>query len=414
MTLQINLVRRGLCGLVLCWLGFSAIPATIADAEDLGPQKTVEVVGTSPFSESDPAAMRETALQNGLRAAVVEVATEAVGAQFFAGNAAAIRKTLLAKSQRFILSYRVIEEGRVDETYQVLVQAAVSVGLIDETLRRTGIIRQAESLPAVLFLTSQQSLEKEIPRYWWSGTSQDEEFAAENAMVQALAESGFEIVRRSAPGVRVAAARQRFTPDPKDRAAADIGLRIGADVVVVGRSSALATSGPGAQGPRTFTATASLRALEVPSADLLAQTAENFVTVDTDDHAGAIKALAGVGEKAGRSLAALLRPAWINRANKAPALRLEVEGTRALRDFVRFRKILKVTVGIRGIQLERLQANQAVISVDMDGDAQALAAKLMANQYPSFRVDIYEVSRKILKIRLVNTTGPGDSSQPLA
>jgi hypothetical protein len=291
--------------------------------------------------------------------------------------------------------------------YQVLVQVTVSAGTIEETLRRAGTLRSAENLPKVLFLTSQQNLDDVVPRYWWSGTYQDTEFVAENAMMQALSESGFEVIGRNATGLRSAAASQRFTPSPENREAADLGLRLGADVVVVGQSTAQGTTGSGAQGPRTFTATAALRALEIPSGDLLTEVTENFVTVDTDDRAGGLKALAGVGERAGRSLAALLRPAWLNRTQKASVLRMEVEGTRALSDFVRFRHILKATEGVRGIRIESLKADQAVVAVEVDGNARTLAAKLMANNYPAFTIDIYDVSAEGLKVRLVRAAGSG-------
>jgi hypothetical protein len=82
-------------------------------------------------------------------------------------------------------------------------------------------------------------------------------------------------------------------------------------------------------------------------------------------------------------------------------LRIEVEGTRALAEFVRFRRILNATAGVRGSQIEVLASDRALIAVDFNGNARSLAANLMANSYPSFGIDIFDMSDRGFAVRLV-------------
>jgi hypothetical protein len=170
-------------------------------------------------------------------------------------------------------------------------------------------------------------------------------------------------------------------------------------------SAAQAAPDVSGEASRPYSATAIVRAIDAPSAAFLAATTESFTVDGGDDQSGGVEALTGAGTQAGGRLAALLGPAWLSRKKEDDLLRLEVEGTRALAEFVRFRSILKKTAGVRGIQMEVLRPDQAVIAVNFDGNGQSLAAKLLAHAYPSFGIDIYDLTGARLKVKLTRVAG---------
>lgn len=401
MALHRLTLSRCLFALSALFLLASTVTGPTADAQDGTPLQTVDVTGSSPVSLEDPAGMREKALADGLARAVFQVASETIDPEVFSRKTEAIRSVLLENPQNYIETYRVLGETETEEDYQVFVQVAVSVELIAAQLKRVGILGSEQRLPKILFLASQQNLTDPLPRYWWSGNAGNDDFVAIEAMGRAMRENGFDVFSPRAPGVMETAVSKGFAPYPEDRQAIDLALQLGAEVAVVGHASAESAGGAAGSVMRTYQAVASLRALEVPSGTVLAAVTQEATATDAEDRIGGLKALAAAGSAAGESLEANLKSAWLTRQKEAAVLRIEVEGTRALAEFVRFRRILNATAGVRGSQIEVLASDRAVIAVDFNGNVQSLAANLMANSYPSFGIDISDMSDRGFTLRLV-------------
>jgi len=84
---------------------------------------------------------------------------------------------------------------------------------------------------------------------------------------------------------------------------------------------------------------------------------------------------------------------------------LEVEGTHALADFVRFREALKETQGANEVRIEVLRRDSSVIAVGFDGNAEALARILMATGYESFGIKINQITSNGISLQLIKNTG---------
>jgi len=79
-----------------------------------------------------------------------------------------------------------------------------------------------------------------------------------------------------------------------------------------------------------------------------------------------------------------------------------VDGTQNLSNFVLFRRVLSDIPGVEGIKIREMKADASTLMVGYAGTPKALADALILKTFDTFGININEVSESHLRIEIVS------------
>ena len=392
--------------MVLFWLasllavGFLT-PHT-AGAQQRAESKTFLVVGTAAVKGDNVAAAREKAIADGLVTAVALMTEELLEAESFVEHFPQLNELLFGRTSTYVRSYKVLAEAAQGKSYHVVVQATVSGSKISNYLTEAGFLKTETNLPVVLLLIAEQKLDEPYPGFWWGTEGAFFQSLSEVRMVERLKEAGFTIIdhkpARSGQQINWEAFDQ---PDLTDLEAAELGSLLKAEVVVLGESNVNPATNIMGSAMRSFNGTIAVRAIQTDSAESILNLTRTTVAVSEDDVSGSRMALEEVGGLAGQALAEELTLAWQYKASKPSLITLVIRGTEHLATYVKFRKAMNSIPGVGGIRVKGIKPNEATLLVEYKGKAKELAAALMQQNHQSFGINIFEVTRNMVRVELI-------------
>ncbi len=264
-------------------------------------------------------------------------------------------------------------------------------------MAKIDLLNPEKQFPSILFCLTEQKLDMQQPRYWWGRELIKEDFQSETAMAAIMAEKGFHIIRHGLLNQPL-----NYNLVLTDSQALNLGARLQADVVIIGSALVERAGNTIGQEIKTFKGITSARAVRVKTGEKIAFTNRSLMTANAAEDKGSQAALADTCRLAGDDMAIQIAAVWHETAAASPLVELNVVGTGGnIAGFVKFRTILKELSGVNDIQLRELLPDKATIDVDFQGDARALANALMLKTFKTFGINIYEISRNNLKIRLI-------------
>ncbi len=123
---------------------------TTTKAEDQSSLKTFEAVGNSRLHGTQIADAREAAISCALLGAVDRAVIEMITIEIFSRNFSAITEITSSNVKQFVHSYKVLAEARTGGYYRTMVQATVSLGLLQKQLSEAGFLLEKKSLKSSL------------------------------------------------------------------------------------------------------------------------------------------------------------------------------------------------------------------------------------------------------------------------
>ncbi|MFV9645340.1 MAG: hypothetical protein ACNYWU_05905 [Desulfobacterales bacterium] len=370
-------------------------------AEEQLHTKTVLVIGTGRIYADNVTVARNRAISNSLVSAIENVAKDFLPLESLIQNFQVINEILYSKTKEFVQGYKVLTEALSGNTYRVMVQATVSIDKVQQQLSIAGIMIGKKSMPRLLFFIAEQSTEANLPQYWWGEGMSAVKSAAENGMAAVMMEKGFLIIDYGELAQNFRNETLSLGPEFYHQEVVKLGVRLNADVVIVGKS--IAGNAPNIMGKniKSFKGTVTVQAFRTDTGEEIAFASQTALTVNTDEVAGGRAALSEAGALAGKDLSLQILEEWQKEIKKLVNIELFVEGTANFANFVQFRKTLNDILGVSRIQLKEMRLDESVISVDFQGNAKELADALMLKAFDSFGINIYEVSQKCLRIELI-------------
>ena len=387
--------------LVIFLLAFATVLPCFVQAEEKTALKTVEATGTSRIDNENIASARNNAISNSLAFAVESAASDLLSLDSLVQNFQTLNKILYSHTDQFIQGYKVLAESMFENRYRVMVQATVSVDMVEEQLSKFGILTCEKRMPSILFLIVEQNLEEISLLYWWGENMAFFKTVSEKAMAKAMMEKDFSVIDHSDMAQNLSVEIVNDRPYLNDNDAVMLGAGVKADVVIVGKSIAQKTLNTLGTYTRSFKATVSARALRTDTGEEIASTVQTAVTVNSDEIAGGMEALSNAGILAGNKMALQVASVWQKKIKESAKLSIIVEGTSNLANFVMFRKALNNMSGASNIQIVEIETDKATIIIDFQGHAKTFADALMLNTFESFRINIYEVWQNRLMIELI-------------
>lgn len=394
----INIIR-----LIIFFLAVLVTVSGAVHAQEQKLTKIVEVIGKGTIQGDNVVAAKEQAISSSLVSAVKLATEELLPLESAVRDFRTLNKILYDHTDKFVQEYKVLTEQMDGNQYSVLVQVRVSIDKVKELLSSAEIIQGKKTMPKVLFFIAEQNLEDISPMYWWGEGMAFVKGFSENAMAEIMRKEGFSVIDHGAmvQNRRVEAVKNK--PDLDNQEAVGLGAHLQADVVIVGKSIAHKSSNAMGSDIGSFKGTLTAFAYLTDSGEEIGSTIRTTVTANADEITGGRDALSRVGIFAGEDLASQIIAAWQKKIHGHAMVKVIVEGTRNLRNFVMFRRIINDMRGVNGIQVTEINPDEATLIVDFQGNAKMLADALILKSFESFGIDIFTVSRNHLRIELIPT-----------
>ena len=386
--------------LVFCIIIFSASTIGPAHGQESGVTKVVQAFGSAAIYKDNVSAAREQAISNSLVSAVDMVVLEMVPMESLIENFQATNQILSENTSVFIQGYKVLAEIEYKKTYRVVVKATVSVADLEEQLFNVGVAMGKKTLPTILFLISESTMDDALPKYWWGADFPYFKAAAENAITSVMLTKGFAIIDPGDMVQTVGMDIENVEPDLDNATAIQLAARFGADVVVIGTSKVERTGNIMGSNVRSFRAAVDIRALETQTGTDVASASQTAVASNANEYEGSNQALLDAGRLSGEALSEQIISAWQKRDTEFATLKIIVEGTRELTNFVLFRRALTDISGVEGVKTREMRPDTSTLTVDYTGTPKSLAAALLLKTFDTFGINITEVSDEHLRVSI--------------
>jgi len=363
--------------------------------------KTVEAIGTGRLYAQNVAGAKNQAISDGLVAAMEKVVSDFLPVESLIQNFQLLNETFYEHTDQFVQNYRVLTEAMSGNAYRVIVQATISVDQVQRQLAAAGIMLGKKAMPRILFFIAEQNPGGSLTKCWWKKDADIDKNASEIGMAGAMRDAGLLIVD---PGDIIQYIKYediRLKVDPDQLEAIDLGARFHADIVIVGKATVDTASNIMGAQIKSFKGTVAASAYRTDTGEEIASTTQTAIAVNADAITGGRDALSSAGALAGDKLSSQIINAWRTEIKKLIMVEIIVKGTDHLANFVAFRSILADIPGVNNVQLSEMNADNALISVNFQGDTKELADKLMLKNYESFGINIYEISQNSLHIGLM-------------
>jgi hypothetical protein len=223
-----------------------------------------------------------------------------------------------------------------------------------------------------------------------------------------MREKGFIIVDRTALGGDVQLGPEYWDSELSDDAAAKLGRKLGADLVIVGKAVARYSEEVSGNDMKSIQATVSTRAITADTGLMIASSQRTNGLARRDDSTGGREAIILSASAVAQDLTRQIVAKWGEGVVRHPVLvELVVKGIKEYADFVKFRGHLRNDIrGVRNVYLRSISADGAKMDVDIMGNARILADDLMLQPFENFAVNIFEVSEKGVKLELIPSRMP--------
>ncbi len=394
MTMLIISCGSGVCG---------------TDASDV---KTVVGLGSRAIVNGNTASAKDQAIKDAISSSVAKVVSSMLTRSDLTANLGIIYENVLNNPQKYIVTYRLLNELEKDNHYIVAVDSKIDSAALNTLFTEQGILNKKNQIPKVLLLISEQSPGEILPRYWWGKNPLPYKSITENAVAAYISNS--HICEISGAG------DQR--PDPEtlgisfasihdSNSAIKLAREIKADVVVIGSATAKETLNTMGD-KKSYQADVSLKAFRTDTGDKIASVETKGAAQNAVSETGIEEGFYKAGTLAGEELVSAIDQHLIEQNNGPRIIEIRIKGTDYLSSFIMLKRIMNKMDGIQDIQTKELGSDQAVADIKFLGTAKKLANALMLQTFDSFGIEISDVKDASLTIKFVpvNKTKPVSKS----
>ena len=350
--------------------------------------------GTAQVLNSDKSQARDVAIQDALRNAVEQVTGAVVSSSTVVENAMTVEDNIYSKAKGYVKSYTVLDATEADNgnTLNVKIKALVRAEALKEDI---GDIVKGAGNPRMMVLIT----ERNIGQTDYSGVDVSLGIA-ESAITEEMRQKGFEFVDQETAEKNVRRDKAMAALDGDAKAAALIGDRAGADVIITGKAYAQEAKGVSEMlgGMKSMQATVSVKAFNTDDGKVLVSKSESDRAVHIDEVAGGIEAI----RKASVKIADYLSDEIVKRFTRgANTVTLSVTGVKDFQAYTDFVNSLKYEVrGIKAVHERDMTGNVAMVEVETRFNARQLATELLYKPFEKFTARTTAVTANRINLRI--------------
>ncbi|MEC7641434.1 MAG: hypothetical protein VYC17_04680 [Nitrospinota bacterium] len=280
------------CVTVMAWM----VPVSFSEGaagQEASGVPVYDVTAEVDVLEDNFVVARRKAVTAAMREVVKAVLEEMLGTEVYEANLRLLRNTI-ARARRYVRGYRFIEA--IDNSNEMIVEVHLEITLFTEVLRkkmrRLGILTGPGAEGTVVILIKEQSLALPGDAGFWDQTP-----FAESSLSQGLTGAGFMVVNRDSLQGLISEETALQAMNGDIETAADIGLKTGADIVIVGHAVSTKMPGQSALEMQTVQANMSLKVLSPLNSVIIAAKSDFAAAEGVDVMDGEKEAFQRVSKK---------------------------------------------------------------------------------------------------------------------
>ncbi len=381
-------------------LALLALAPAAAPAEES--VKTAEATGEAAVAD-DLQAARKAAQDDAMRGCVQQVAATLVTASTETDQGQLLSDKVFAHSQGYVRKFTVLEDRQDGNVWLTKLRCEVSEAKLDEDLMAFGIAYRRAGMPRVMVLVAEQSITATEASGWWQGGGNAADLRVmENAFMDRMEKSGFTFIDPEVLSGKLTL--ESIGADPNVAKAREIGLKAGAEVVVVGRAVAKPLGEIPIDGGTFFSAVAnvSARAVRTDTGEVIAA-AEFTGTAGKgfERTTAGRNALSEAGRQLARDLFAKIGRVWVKEQSGVRRIALVVKGVDDYARLAGFKQVLLASVkGVKDVQQRSMEDGRAELDVSLAGTAEAFATDLATRKFAGYACKIKKVTPNAVEVEL--------------
>ncbi len=364
--------------------------------------QTTEAIGQAPVA-GDLLAARDRAKDDALRNCVQQVATTIVTAGTETDQAQLLSDKIYSHSVGYVRRFQILEDKQDGNTWVTKVRCDVSEAKLDEDLLAFGIAYQRAGMPRVLVLVAEQAINATQAAGWWQGGGNTADLrVVENAFMDRMEKSGFTFV--DAEVLQGKVKLESIGADPNVQQAREIGVKSGAELVIIGRAIAKPL-GEIAIDNGTFyssVANVSARAVRTDTGQVVA--AAEFTSPagkGFEQSTAGAKALSEAGRMLAREMFMRVGKVWTREQSGLRRIDMTVRGVDDYGRLAAFKNVLVNSVrGVKDVQERSMEEGRAELEVSLSSTAQAFATDLATRKFQGFAVKVRKVTANAVEVEL--------------
>jgi hypothetical protein len=364
--------------------------------------QTAEAVGQAAVA-GDALAAKEQAKDDALRSCVQQVASTIVTASTETDQAQLLSDKVFSHSVGYVRRFQILQDGQDGNTWVTKLRCEVSEAKLDEDLMAFGIAYRRAGMPRVLVLIAEQAINATQATGWWQGGGNAADLRVmENAFMDRMEKSGFAFVDAEVLHGKVRL--EAVGADPNVQQAREVGVKSGADVVIVGRAIAKPLGELQIDNGTFYSAVAnvSARAVRVGTGEVIAA-AEFTGTAGRgfEQTTAGRNALSEAGRQLARELFAKIGKVWTREQSGVRRIAMSVRGVDDYARLAQFKNVLVQTVrGVKDVQERSMGDGKADLDVTVSGRSTDLATDLATRKFAGFAVKVKAVTPTSIEVEL--------------
>jgi hypothetical protein len=364
--------------------------------------QTTEAVGQAAVA-GDVLAAKDQAKDDALRNCVQQVASTIVTASTETDQAQLLSDKVFSHSVGYVRRFQVLDDRQDGNTWVTKLRCEVSEAKLDEDLMAFGIAYRRAGMPRVLVLIAEQAINATQATGWWQGGGNASDLRVmENAFMDRMEKSGFTFV--DAEVLQGKVKLEAIGADPNLQQAREVGVKGGADVVIVGRAIAKPLGEMQIDNGTFYSAVAnvSARAVRTDTGEVLAA-AEFTGTAGRgfEQTTAGRNALSEGGRQLARDLFAKIGKVWTREQSGVRRIAMSVRGVDDYARLAQFKNVLAQTVrGVKDVQERSMGDGRADLDVTVSGRSSDLATDLATRKFAGFTVKVRAVTPNSIEVEL--------------
>jgi hypothetical protein len=379
-----------------------ALAALARDARAQDRIQSTEAVGQAALT-GDPLAAKEQAKDDALRTCVQQVAGTIVTAATETDQAQLLSDKVYAHSVGYVRRFQVVEDRQDGNTWVTKLRCEVSEGKLDEDLMAFGIAYRRAGMPRIFVLIAEQAINATQATGWWQGGGNAADLRVmENSFMDRMEKSGFTFIDPEVLQGKVKL--EAIGADPNLQQAREIGVKGGADIVIVGRAIAKPLGEMAIDNGTFYSAVAnvSARAVRTDTGEVVGA-AEFTGTAGRgfEQTTAGRNALSEAGRQLARDLFAKIGKVWTREQSGLRRIAMVVKGVDDYARLAQFKNVLAQSVrGVKDVQERSMGDGKADLDLTVSGRSSDVATELATRKFNGFAVKVKAVTQSSIEVEL--------------
>lgn len=383
-------------------LALAVLAAVAAAGARAAEARTTEAVGQAAVA-GDVLAAKEQAKDDALRSCVQQVATTLVSAATETDQAQLLSDRIYAHSVGYVRRFQILDDRQDGNTWVTKLRCEVSEAKLDEDMMAFGIAYRRAGMPRIFVLVAEQSITATQATGWWQGGGNAADLRVmENAFMDRMEKSGFTFV--DAEVLQGKVKLDAIGADPNLVQARELGVKSGADLVVIGRAIAKPLGEIPLDSGTFYAAVANVSARAVRT-----DTGEIVASAEFTGPAGrgfeqttaGRNAFSEAGRQLARDLFARIGKVWTREQSGSRRIAMAVLGVDDYARLAAFKAVLVQSVrGVKDVQERSMENGRADLDVTLAGTSQAFATDLATRRFQGFDVKVRKVTQGAVEVEL--------------